>query len=90
MSAEPDPPDPRLPLPPDGSACGGGCAIAFVGFFVVLAVDNLLNPAGAPVFAVCGTVASVLWLALVVAFLRAAGCNLEPTESETEFRHCRE
>lgn len=65
MSTEPLPPDPRLPLPPDGSACGGGCAIVFVGAFVALAVDNLVNPAGIAAFAVCGAVASGLWLALV-------------------------
>lgn len=65
MSAEPPPSDPRLPLPPNGGACGGGCALVFVGAFVALAVDNLLSPVGAPVLGACGAVASVLWLALV-------------------------
>lgn len=33
---------------------------------------------------------AVAWLAEVVAFLRAAGVDLEPGEGETEFRHRRE
>lgn len=69
MSAEPEPP--RLDLPSDGSGCGGLFAAAFVGLFVALAVYNLVTPGGAP-FDVCGTIASVLWLALVAFCLTLA------------------
>jgi hypothetical protein len=37
-----------------------------------------------------GRADAIEWLAEVVAFLRAAGVNLEPGEDDTEFRHRRE
>lgn len=60
------PPDSPLQMavPPErGGCCGAGCVLAFVGFFVWLAVDNLADYSRTPWI---GIVASVLWLALVV------------------------
>lgn len=64
MSAEP-PADARLPIPPEGGLCGGGCALVFVALSSACAVSNLIHPPEAWGFAVCGGCASVLWLALV-------------------------
>jgi len=71
MSAEPEPPVPRLPLPPDGGACGVVFAALFVGFFVALAVYNLIAFGTVPMCA-CGTVASAVWLTLVAYCLALA------------------
>lgn len=52
----------RLAIPTESTACGVIFVVLFVGFFVWLAVLNLL----APSTPLIGHVASILWLALVV------------------------
>jgi hypothetical protein len=60
----------QMDVPPQrGGCCGAIGALAFVGFFVWLAVDNLADYSHTPVI---GIVASVLWLALV-AFVLVCG-----------------
>jgi hypothetical protein len=52
----------RLDVPPTGSACGVGCFLVFVGFFVTLAVSHLVRYSETHIV---GVVCAVLWLALV-------------------------
>jgi hypothetical protein len=58
----------RMRLSPEGTACGVGCAVLFIGFFVWLAISNLL----APSTPLIGHAASILWLAIVAFVLFAA------------------
>jgi hypothetical protein len=64
----------RLDIPPTGSACGVGCFLVFVGFFVTLAVSHLARYSETHTV---GIVCAVLWLLLVaiclVGGVQAAG-----------------
>ncbi len=63
MDTESEPPPvARIPIPPDGTACGVIFAVLFVGTFVALAVSNLVAYSRTPLW---GIIPSVLWLAIV-------------------------
>jgi hypothetical protein len=64
----------RLPIPATGGGCCALGLIALVGFFVWLAIDNLIAFSTRPVLAplaVIGVIASVLWPLIVVVALYA-------------------